>query len=180
LGGTAIEKPFFVDERREAKGIRLTDEMRKLAELKEHDHLAAEVEGRWRVVETGWELGLNAGLIEYDRTTGKLSIGAGERRLALRSCRDTLNGYQKGRCFYCYGPISIQPGPLAAEVDHWSAAASGQPWLALLVISEKSKWLQCAPGIEVCGRHLATLSSGHKRASRRVAHDHLPDALSRQ
>jgi 5-methylcytosine-specific restriction endonuclease McrA len=119
LGGSPLENPFFVDERREAKGIRLTDQMRALAELKEHDDLMAEVDGRWRVVETGWELGVNAGLVEYDRESGKLSVGTGDRRLSLRSCRSTLNGYQRGRCFYCFAPISVAPGPLAADVDHF-------------------------------------------------------------
>lgn len=119
LGGTPIEQQFFIDERREAKGIRLTDEMRKLAEFKQHSDLVQEVDARWRVVETGWELGVNAGLVEYDRETGGLSLRSAERRLALRSCCSTLNGYQKGRCFYCFAPITIEAGPLKADVDHF-------------------------------------------------------------
>lgn len=126
LGGAAIEQPFFIDERRESKGIRLTEHMFELAHLQDRADLIQEVDARWRVVETGWELGVNAGLVEFDRDTGGLSLRNAERRLALRSCCSTLNGYQKGKCFYCFAPITIEPGPSAADVDHffpWSQRA---------------------------------------------------------
>jgi 5-methylcytosine-specific restriction endonuclease McrA len=119
LGGGSMNERFFLDERREAKGIRLTDELRKLAELRHRDDLMAEVEARWRVVETGWDLGVHAGLIEYDRESGNLLLRDKERRLALRSCRSTLNGYQKGKCFYCFGSITIEAGAETADVDHF-------------------------------------------------------------
>jgi hypothetical protein len=43
----------------------------------------------------------------------------GDRRIAVTSCRDALNGYQKGRCFYCFGDISIEAGAGVADVDHF-------------------------------------------------------------
>jgi hypothetical protein len=40
--------------------------------------------------------------------------------VALTSARDALNGYQKGRCFYCYRPIGITSGAVdLADVDHF-------------------------------------------------------------
>lgn len=118
LSSGAIEQPFFVDERITAKGIRLTDEMRLLAAVR-HASLAAEVDARWRVVETGWELGVAPSIIDYDRSTGDLTLRSAERRMPLRSCCSTLNGYQKGKCFYCFAPISIEAGLALADVDHF-------------------------------------------------------------
>lgn len=119
LSGRSLEQRFFIDERKTAKGIRLTDEFRKLGELPIAGDLSAEIESRWRVVETGWELGVNSGLVEFESDTGGLSIRSADRRIALSSCRHTLNGYQKGRCFYCFGPISIEGGDGLADVDHF-------------------------------------------------------------
>lgn len=118
LGGSTIDQHFFIDERSSTKGIRLTDEMRLLASAP-HSDLAAEVDARWRVVETGWELGVSPSIIDYDRSTGDLSLRNAERRVPLRSCCSTLNGYQKGKCFYCFAPVSIESGLELAEVDHF-------------------------------------------------------------
>jgi hypothetical protein len=49
---------FFIDERKTAKGVRLTDEVRRLAEQFQFKNLPAEVEARWKLVETAWELNL--------------------------------------------------------------------------------------------------------------------------
>lgn len=119
LGGRAIEEPFFIDERKESKGIRLTDHFYALVNAVEREDLGREVDARWRTVETGWALGVNAGLVEFERETGTLSLRSGDRRLALRSCCATLNGYQKGKCFYCFAPISVEAGPNCADVDHF-------------------------------------------------------------
>ena len=38
----------------------------------------------------------------------------------MTSCRDVLNGYQKGRCFYCSADISVQAGHEdLCDVDHF-------------------------------------------------------------
>ncbi|MBW4564920.1 MAG: hypothetical protein KME32_28110 [Mojavia pulchra JT2-VF2] len=42
------------------------------------------------------------------------------RRVDVTSCRDALNGYQKGKCFYSFADISIEPGSEnLADVDHF-------------------------------------------------------------
>jgi hypothetical protein len=74
LGGRSLEERFFIDERKTAKGIRLTDEFRKLGELPTAGELSAEIEARWRVVETGWELDVNSGLVEFEAETGGLGL----------------------------------------------------------------------------------------------------------
>ena len=50
---------FFIDERRQsARGIRLTDDLRQVREDFQYRNLPAELEARWRLVETAWDLDL--------------------------------------------------------------------------------------------------------------------------
>ena len=42
------------------------------------------------------------------------------RRKDITSVRDSLNGYQKGKCFYSFQDISVNPGNAnLSEVDHF-------------------------------------------------------------
>jgi hypothetical protein len=115
---------FFADERASArKGIRLTDEVFRLAETYQHRNLPHEIESRWRLVETAWELRLptSALVMAYD-PDGQALVAQTRllRRPHITPCRDALNGYQKGKCFYCFGELSLVEGePDLAEVDHF-------------------------------------------------------------
>jgi 5-methylcytosine-specific restriction endonuclease McrA len=118
----AIPELFFIDERKENKGIRLTENLFKLLEGKQANSLAPEVEARWRLVETAWDLNISRNLIEisYDPDRHLLTTIKGSRRVDVTSCRDALNGYQKGLCFYCFRTISIAIGDAnLADVDHF-------------------------------------------------------------
>jgi len=54
-----IDVRFFTDERKNAeKGIRLTLDLFKLRQQYQYRNLPTEVEARWRLVETAWELNL--------------------------------------------------------------------------------------------------------------------------
>lgn len=117
-----IEQKFFIDERKENKGIRITDNFFKLAELEQFSSFENETEARWRLVEQAWEMGVSRNLItvEYDNELKTLFTGSKERRVDITSCRDSLNGYQKGRCFYCYSSISVDSkSNNLADVDHF-------------------------------------------------------------
>lgn len=46
--------------------------------------------------------------IEYDNDDQMLFSRNSDRRVAISSCRDSLNGYQKGRCFYCFPPSACK------------------------------------------------------------------------
>jgi hypothetical protein len=49
------------------------------------------------------------------------------RRANLTSCRDALNGYQKGKCFYCFADISVENASARlADVDHFLPRMLGQ------------------------------------------------------
>jgi len=117
-----ISKRFFIDERKESGGIRITENFYELADNHNFSDLNQETEARWRLVETGWELGISSQLIgvEYDNDTKEFFTTNKSRRIDITSSRDSLNGYQKGKCFYCYADISIDSfDDNLADVDHF-------------------------------------------------------------
>jgi len=121
-----IPHRFFVDEIKLNKGIRITDNFFKLAESAQFRSFEHETEARWKLVEHGWGLGIANSLIsvEYDQELKSLFTSTKERRVDITSCRDSLNGYQKGRCFYCYCLIDVDVGSTnLADVDHFL------PWM---------------------------------------------------
>lgn len=119
-----ISVRFFHDERNDkTKGLRLTDDLFKLAGTYQHRNLPSEIEARWRLVETAWELNLPRHVLSvgFD-PVGELLIVDDRRfeRKAITSCRDALNGYQKGKCFYCFDDISVLDSEDdLPEVDHF-------------------------------------------------------------
>ncbi|RKQ40372.1 HNH endonuclease domain-containing protein [Enterobacter sp. R1(2018)] len=122
-----IEKRFFLDERKTNGGIRLTENFYHLSERQQYQNLAYETTARWNLVEQAWTMGISRNLlaVEYDADDKLLFSRVNARRVNITSCRDSLNGYQKGRCFYCFRPISLTPGHSElADVDHFI------PWVA--------------------------------------------------
>lgn len=118
-----VDIRFFIDERKTAnKGIRLTENFFTLAESEAINSIRLETDARWKLVESAWQMGLSRSLlhVEHDHDSKQLFTRLNDRRVNITSSRDSLNGYQKGRCFYCFGHISIQPGALTlADVDHF-------------------------------------------------------------
>lgn len=113
---------FFVDERRSNKGITITDELLSLAGAGQAVNLPIEIEARWRLLETAWSIGLPPQLIavQYDDSLESLFVEIPNGRIDVTGCRDALNGYQKGRCFYCFNAITVAPGPERnVDVDHF-------------------------------------------------------------
>jgi hypothetical protein len=124
VGDRPLAVRFFADERATAaKGIRLTDDLFLLTESYQHRNLPLEVEARWRLVETAWQLQMPASTlaVSYDDEQGLLiAEGGSSHRVAITGCRDALNGYQKGKCFYCFGNVSLlEKSADLADVDHF-------------------------------------------------------------
>lgn len=122
VNGGPIEKQFFIDEQREGKGIRLTDDFYLLTQTPQFQNLVHETDARWTLVEKAWEMNLPPQLLDvhYDDEQQTLFTQLKSARITLTSCRNSLNGYQKGHCFYCHAPISLENGdPLLADVDHF-------------------------------------------------------------
>ena len=123
VGQGDIEKRFFNDERKVNAGIRITDEFSQLLEREQANNLPFEVESRWSLVEKAWELNISNRLIaiDFDQETESLfaSIDT-NRRQAVTSSRDALNGYQKGSCFYCFDDIYLgDESSKSPHVDHF-------------------------------------------------------------
>jgi 5-methylcytosine-specific restriction endonuclease McrA len=111
---------FFVDERQSNGGIRLTDELFRLRERLQFGNLPQEIEARWRLVETAWQLKVTRNALAVDVDGESLVISKDGGRVNLTSCRDALNGYQKGKCFYCCTDISVENTSKGlTDVDHF-------------------------------------------------------------
>lgn len=122
LGTDPVPASFFIDERASLQGIRITTEFARLMHGVQAGNLQPEVESRWRLVETAWELGVSRGLVSVDFdpvTENLLALDRTRRRKAVTGSREALNGYQKGKCFYCFDNISLIDDDRAPDVDHF-------------------------------------------------------------
>ncbi len=124
VGKGEVPERFFIDERKERKGIVVTDTLLKLKDNIQFSNFSHEVEARWRLVETAWSLQINPQLLEvrFDSDSNDLYTEFNDfKRTTITSCRDSLNGYQKGHCFYCHRDIVIDGAiaELFADVDHF-------------------------------------------------------------
>ena len=122
VNGKPIPQPFFIDERKQNKGIRLTENYYNLLDLQESENFFKEVESRWRLVETAWELGVSVRLIQvkFDKIEGKFFAETPIGRIDVTSSKPALNGYQKSKCFFCYDYISIiKKSENLCHVDHF-------------------------------------------------------------
>jgi len=123
VGSDDVPQRFFVDERKSGSGIRITESLSLLLESPQARNLTEEVESRWRLVETAWELGVNRSLlsIDYDVETERLfALDRCLRRKSVTGSRAALNGYQDGQCFYCSADIDLAPNAtVIPDVDHF-------------------------------------------------------------
>lgn len=124
VNGHIIPNPFY--EKNYSSGrkeIVVTDNLLKLKESFHYQNFDQEVEARWKLVETAWNLNINPNLLEvkYDEDKSLFFLESNlMRRIDITSVRDALNGYQKGKCFYSFQDISILSGSLnLCEVDHF-------------------------------------------------------------
>lgn len=102
--------------------------MYDIFESENYDNFQQEVEGRWNLVESAW--GEQTAIrVQYDPETQELfylrpisnnAYMSNYKRKALTPLRRPLNGYQKGKCFYCNQHIDIASNKEATcQVDHF-------------------------------------------------------------
>ena len=109
--------PFqFYEFEMEKKEINLSDNLYLLKSL-DDGLLSAEVEARWRLVETAWNLGISVNHLEtkVDSELNTLFLEGLGYRKSVTDVRDALSGYQKGLCFYSSVPIVKS----TTDVDHF-------------------------------------------------------------
>lgn len=177
VNGAEIPTRFFHDERKiagaSAKGIRLTDELFRLKDAFQSVNLPHEVESRWQLVEAAWDLSIARNLITvtHDHEHGLLFTQDRElRRVDVTSSRSALNGYQKGKCFYCFRDIAVDEDVgFPAEVDHFFPHALKQHGVTVNVNGVWNLVLACKD----CNRGVAGKSA-------RVPMPHLLGRLSRR
>jgi len=123
VNGDIIKDPFYQKNYAGSKKeIILTDNIFKLREALQFINLEQEVDARWNLVETAWNLQINPSLLEvkHDSLKQELFVDSFMRRIDITSVRDALNGYQKGKCFYSYQDIFVNKGSEnICEVDHF-------------------------------------------------------------
>jgi len=123
VSGAVIPKPFYDGSYIGLKTkLTLTDELLSLKESVQFNNFGEEVEARWRLVETAWGLKLSPRHLEvqYDEVGEELFIVTDAmKRIDVSNARDALNGYQKGKCFYCCDDVSVLTGAEnVCQVDH--------------------------------------------------------------
>ncbi len=105
------------------KKLILTNDILSFKEKFQFQNFEQEVEARWNLVETAWNLKINPNLLEvkYDDSNDLFFFESDfMRRKDITSVRDSLNGYQKGKCFYSFQDISVlKNNSNICEVDHF-------------------------------------------------------------
>lgn len=124
LNREIIPNPFYEKNYQGGrKEIIVTDNLLKLKESFHFDNFHQEVEARWNLVETAWNLRLNPNLlrVQYDEENSLFFLENDfMKRVDITSVRDSLNGYQKGKCFYSFQDISVVSGSSnLCQVDHF-------------------------------------------------------------
>lgn len=121
---TTIPNRFY--EKNYTKGkqeIIITDNLLRLKESFHFLNFEQETESRWRLVETAWKFDINPNLLEVQYDEGREIFFIENklmRRIDITSVRDSLNGYQKGKCFYSFQDISVNAkSDKLCEVDHF-------------------------------------------------------------
>jgi len=114
---------FFEDQRQNNKSIVLTDNFFKLKEIDQYQNLQHEIESRWRLWETAISMKISPNLLQIhtDEDNETLFVMEDEhKRIDVASSKHSLNGYQKGKCFYCRKDIAIESGhENSCDVDHF-------------------------------------------------------------
>ncbi|QGQ95885.1 HNH endonuclease [Paenibacillus psychroresistens] len=130
LPNTSLENYFFKkDIQGRRLGITLTDDLYMLNQGTQVENMFEEIEGRWSLVEAAWSEKNTNLEVKYDFDLEELFAFRpvtpegylnSHNRISLTPVRKPLNGYQKGKCFYCYGPISINSNEInTCDVDHF-------------------------------------------------------------
>lgn len=124
VNGDIVPNRFYEkDYNGSKKRIVITDNLLKLKESIQFSNFDSEVEARWNLVETAWNIDINPNLLEVkidDDLQTLFLENSLMRRKDITSARASLNGYQKGKCFYSFQDISINSGDQnLCAVDHF-------------------------------------------------------------
>ncbi|MER5621651.1 hypothetical protein ABT061_11475 [Streptosporangium sp. NPDC002544] len=118
-GGAEVPHRFYeVTGRSSERVVRLSKELRDIAQSEQAATLRGELSARWSIVETSFAIGIGQSLIDegvaVDLTT--LQITDRQRRRSVAGVTDAVIGFQRGLCLICAEPIT--PGIDDIAIDH--------------------------------------------------------------
>ncbi|WP_211264080.1 HNH endonuclease domain-containing protein [Streptosporangium amethystogenes] len=118
-GGAKVPHRFYeVTGRSPEQVVRLSRELRDIAQSEQAPTLRGELSARWSIVETSFAIGIGQSLIHEgvvaDLTT--LQITDKQRRRSVTGVTDAVIGFQRGLCLICADPIALGIDSIA--VDH--------------------------------------------------------------
>lgn len=119
-GETGVQ--FYVQEKRPRRLV-LTDQLLSMTP-EQRGHLEGEVEARWKLVEHAWTEAKAGNKpprpLAYDPDTENLILQPWQHvpRKSITHLRPALSGYQKAKCFYCFGEMDVTTGA-SCHVDHF-------------------------------------------------------------
>ncbi|MER6826490.1 hypothetical protein ABT352_10925 [Streptosporangium sp. NPDC000563] len=121
LRGERAEIPhrfYEVTGRSHERVVRLSKELRDIAQSEQALTLRGELSARWSIVETSFATGIGQSLVKegvvVDLTT--LQITDRQRRRSVAGVADAVIGFQRGLCLICAYPIALGIDDIA--VDH--------------------------------------------------------------
>ena len=91
-------------------------ELRALAQEQSEDLLDQELEARWSIVEANFTTGLGPVLRSRGLRVDGEDLVEPVRRVSVTGVRESISGFQHGRCFYCHEPLERLGNGVA--VDH--------------------------------------------------------------
>jgi hypothetical protein len=117
-------RPFYKKHLVQGKlHLTLTDHLLQLKDSFHFQTFALEVDAKWQLVETAWNLQLNPNLlvVQYNEAQGHFFIERNLlRQVNITSVREAVNSYQKGKGFYSFQDISVSAGSdRLCQVDHF-------------------------------------------------------------
>lgn len=117
-GGARVPHRFYeVTGRSHERVVRLSRELRDIAQSEQAATLRGELSARWSIVETSFAAGIGQSLIHegvaVDMTT--LQITDRQRRRSVAGVTDAVIGFQHGLCLICAEPITPED---TIAVDH--------------------------------------------------------------
>lgn len=130
ISNRGLEKRFYEKSiQGKTLGITLNDNTYLLSESTQKGNLLNEIEGRWNLVENAWTVRNPKLEVQFDTNLEQFffikpmtpqQFSLSHERINLTSARKPLNGYQKGKCFYCYRAISIESNQInTCDIDHF-------------------------------------------------------------
>ncbi|MCQ2602121.1 MAG: HNH endonuclease, partial [Treponema sp.] len=73
------------------------------------------------LVETAWQMSIAQMMmhVKFNEVDSSFFMMRSQERINLTPARDALNGYQKGKCFYCFADITVSGELTNCDVDHF-------------------------------------------------------------